>query len=145
MAQRRRAAKSRGEVAPGASIGVSVRGLQVALWAGAAVWLLLLIVGFFAPGGWTWGMAGPIGHMENYMISLWSVGLVAAPLLAARDPLTRTSTIQVYLLAVLAVIVSTFRGEALKWIADGPPLAVALVCILSVVLTHPKRVTLGQW
>ena len=31
-----------------------------------------------------------------------------------------------YLLAVLAIVVSTVRGEALKWIADGPPLAAAL-------------------
>jgi hypothetical protein len=42
--------------------------LRVALLAGAAVWLLLLVVGFVAPGGWVWGMAGPIGHIENYMI-----------------------------------------------------------------------------
>ncbi|MCC7371367.1 MAG: hypothetical protein IT306_23315 [Chloroflexi bacterium] len=121
------------------------RWLPLALWIGAAIWLLLLLVGFFAPGGWTWGMAGPIGHIENYMISLWFVGLVVAPALAARDPLGRTTTIQVYLLAVLAVIASTFRGEPLKWIADGPPLVVAALCIAAVIVTHPARRTLRQW
>ena len=114
----------------------------MALWGGAAIWLALLVVGFFAPGGWTWGMAGPIGHIENYMISLWFVGLVAAPALAARQPLTHTAAIQVYLLAVLAVCLSTFRGEPLKWIADGPPLAVAVACIASVLATHPDRMAL---
>jgi len=113
--------------------------LRVALWVGAGLWLLLLVVGFFAPGGWVWGMAGPIGHIENYMISLWLVGLVVAPLLASRDPLRATVGIQVYLLAVLAIVVSTFRGESMKWIADGPPLAVAAACIGSMILLHPNR------
>jgi hypothetical protein len=131
-----------GSLASGAVYGGSVRGLRVALWSGAVVWLALLIVGFFAPGGWTWGMAGPIGHMENYMISLWFVGLVIAPALAAREPLTRTAAIQIYLFAVLAVCLSTFRGEQLKWIADGPPLAVAAACVAGVVATHPDRSTL---
>jgi hypothetical protein len=113
--------------------------LKLALWAGAMIWLLLVLAGFFAPGGWTWGMAGPIGHMENYMISLWLVGLVLAPVLASADPLRRTSTIQVYLLAVLAIVVSTWRGEPLKWIADAPPLVVAALCIGSVWYSHPDR------
>lgn len=119
--------------------GRSDRGLRLSLQVGAVVWLLLLVVGFFAPGGWTWGMAGPIGHMENYMISLWVVGLVLAPLLASLDPLARTSAIQVYLLAVVAIGVSTVRGEALKPIADGPPLVVAAACIGAVVIWHPRR------
>jgi hypothetical protein len=114
-------------------------GLRIALWAGAALWLLLVLAGFFAPGGWTWGMAGPIGHMENYMISLWLVGLVLAPLLASADPLRRTSTIQVYLLAVLAIVASTWRGEPMKWIADAPPLVAAALSIGAVIVTHPER------
>ena len=111
---------------------------------GAVIWALLVIVGFFAPGGWTWGMAGPIGHMENYMISLWVVGLVLAPLLASRAPLSSTGTIQVYLLAVLAVVVSTFRGEELKWIADAPPIVAALIAIGLVVWFHPDRSALWR-
>ena len=113
--------------------------LRLALGVGAAVWLALLVVGFFAPGGWTWGMAGPIGHMENYMISLWLVGLVLAPLLASVEPRSRTSTIQVYLMAVLAIVVSTWRGEPMKWIADAPPLVAAALCIGAVLFTHPDR------
>ncbi|MFN8632247.1 MAG: hypothetical protein U0893_00225 [Chloroflexota bacterium] len=113
--------------------------LKIALRAGAAIWLLLLLAGFFAPGGWTWGLAGPIGHMENYMISLWLVGLVLAPGLASADPLRRTATIQVYLLAVLAIVASTWRGEPLKWIADAPPLVVAAACIGGVFYAHPDR------
>jgi len=117
-------------------------GLRIALRAGAALWLALLLAGFFAPGGWTWGMAGPIGHIENYMISLWLVGLVLAPLLASADPLRRTATVQVYVLAVLAIVASTWRGEPMKWIADAPPLVAAAVCIGAVVITHPARGTL---
>jgi hypothetical protein len=125
-----------GDVAPSAT------GLRVALWVGAGVWLLLLIVGFFAPGGWVWGMAGPIGHIENYMISLWLVGLVLAPLIASRDPLRRTGVIQVYVLALLAIVVSTYRGEPLKWIADAPPLVVVGLTFAAVVMTHPERSSL---
>src|SRR5260370_23121335 len=87
------------------------RHLAVMLVVGAAIWLVLLVAGFFAPGGWTWGMAGPVGHIENYMISLWLVILVAAPLLAARAPLQRTAVIQVYLLGVLGVVMSTPRTQ----------------------------------
>jgi hypothetical protein len=120
----------------------SASGLRLALWIGAAIWLALLLVGFFAPGGWVWGMAGPIGHIENYMISLWLVGLVLAPLLAGVDPLGRTTAIQIYILAIVAIVASTARGEQLKLIADGPPLVVAAACILAVVLCHPRRAML---
>jgi hypothetical protein len=44
--------------------------LRNALRAGAVLWLLLLAVGSFAPGGWQWGLPGPVEHMENYVISL---------------------------------------------------------------------------
>jgi len=119
--------------------------LRIALFVGASSWAFLLVVGFFAPGGWVWGMPGPVGHIENYMISLWLVGLVLAPLLASRDPLGRTSAIQVYLLAVLAIILSTIRGEDLKLIADAPPIAAALIAIGLVVWAHPDREALIRW
>jgi hypothetical protein len=117
----------------------AVGGVRLALRAGAVVWLLLLVAGFFAPGGWVWGMAGPVGHVYNYVISLWLVGLVIAPILASVDPARRTSAVQIYLLAVLGIVVSTVRGEQLKMIADGPPLVAAAVCIGAVVLCHPRR------
>jgi hypothetical protein len=117
----------------------SMRWPRLALQVGAGLWLCLLAVGFFAPGGWVWGMAGPYGHIQNYTISLWFVGLVLAPLLASVHPLRRTSTIQVYLLAILAIVASTIRNEPLKMIADGPPLVVAAVCFGAVVLAHPRR------
>jgi hypothetical protein len=119
--------------------------LRVALYVGATIWAVLLIVGFVAPGGWVWGMPGPVGHIENYMISLWLVGLVLAPLLASRDPLGRTSAIQVYLLAVLAIVASTIRGEELKLIADAPPIGAALIAIGLVVWAHPDRASLVRW
>jgi hypothetical protein len=122
----------------------SAYGLRIALLIGVAIWGLLLIVGFFAPGGWTWGMAGPIGHIENYMISLWAVGLVLAPLLASRAPLASTGAIQVYLLAVLAIVASTFRNEQLKWISDAPPIVAALIAIGLVVWFHPDRSALWR-
>ena len=128
----------------GEQVVKSDRGLRWSLRGGATVWLLLLVVGFVAPGGWVWGMAGPIGHIENYMISFWFVGLVAAPLLASFDPLARTTAIQIYLLAVLGIVVSTARGEALKLIADGPPLVAALACIGAVIACHPRRALLGK-
>jgi uncharacterized membrane protein len=117
----------------------STRRLRLALRGGAVLWLLLLLAGFFAPGGWVWGMAGPIGHMENYMISLWLVGLVLAPWLASRDPLAQTGSVQVYLLALLAIVVSTYRGEPMKWIADAPPLVSAALSAGAVVAAHPER------
>ena len=116
--------------------------LRVALRVGAGLWLLLLLVGFFAPGGWTWGQAGPIGHTENYLISLWIVGLVAAPLLASLDPPTNTAALQVYLLAILAIVLSTVRAEPPKWISDAPPLFLALVTFGAVLWLHPTRSTL---
>jgi len=128
---------------PAGQAGAAGR-LRVALLIGAGIWAFLLIVGFFAPGGWTWGMAGPIGHIENYMISLWLVSLVLAPLLAARDPLGRTGVIQVYVLSVLAIVASTARGEALKWISDAPPIVAAAVAIGLVVWLHPDRSALTR-
>ena len=113
--------------------------LRLALGFGAFVWLALLLAGFFAPGGWTWGMAGPIGHMENYVISLWLATLVLAPLLAWRNPLERTGAIQVYLLGIAAIVLSTFRGEPPKPIADIPPLVAAAITFGLVVWAHPWR------
>lgn len=112
---------------------------RAALLVGAAIWLSLLVVGFFAPGSWVWGLPGPIGHMENFMISLWLVGLVLAPVIASRDPLARTSAIQVYVLAVLGICVSGIRGEPPKLISDAPPLVAAAISIGLVVWTHPDR------
>jgi hypothetical protein len=103
--------------------------LRVALWVGAALWLLLLVAGFFAPGGWTWGLPGPIGHMENYVISLWLATLVLAPLLAAREPSSGLMAMRVYALGVLAIVVSTIRGEEPKLLADGPPLVAAAISL----------------
>jgi hypothetical protein len=78
-----------------ASVQVGTIGrLRTVLRAGAVLWFLLLAAGFFAPGGWQWGLPGPVGHMENYVISLWFVALVLAPLLASRNPLGSTGAIQ---------------------------------------------------
>src|SRR5262249_24665507 len=98
-----------------APLGTSRRvRLRVALAIGATVWLLLLSAGFRAPGGWSWGMPGPVGHIENYVISLWFVSLVLAPLLAARDPEGQAGALRLFLLAILAILVSTIRREPLK-------------------------------
>lgn len=126
-----------------ASVPAPVR-LVWALRAGALLWLLLLAVGFVAPGGWVWGMAGPIGHIENYMISLWFVGLVLAPFIASRDPLKRTSAIQLYGLAILAIVVSTIRNEQLKWVSDAPPIVAAAIALGVVWWAHPDRAWLTR-
>jgi hypothetical protein len=112
--------------------------LRVALWIGAGVWLLLLVAGFFAPGGWTWGTPGPIGHMQNYVISLWLVALVLAPLLAARDPERYVGALLVYLLGIAAILVSTIRGEPPKLISDAPPWAAAILSVGLMVWAHPR-------
>jgi len=101
--------------------------MRVALGVGAAVWLLLLLAGFFAPGGWTWGMPGPVGHMENYVISLWLVALVLAPIIAAVDRELQSGALLVYLLGIAAILVSTIRGEPPKLISDAPPWIAALL------------------
>lgn len=120
--------------------------LRLALRIGAGIWLCLLVVGFFAPGGWKWGMAGPIGHMQNYVISLWLVTLVLAPVIASRGPLERTAAIQMYLLGLLAIALSTFRGSPLelKLISDGPPLLAVAISAGAVLWSHPKRASLLQ-
>ena len=115
---------------------------RLALRAGAALWLLVVLAGFFAPGGWTWGMPGPVGHMENYVISLWIVALVLAPVLAARDPEHHTGAIQLYVLGIVAILVSTVRGETPKLIADGPPWAVAAVALGLLLWAYPRRANL---
>jgi hypothetical protein len=111
--------------------------LRAALGIGAGVWLLLLLAGFFAPGGWTWGAPGPIGHMQNYVISLWLVALVLAPLLAARDPDRHAGALLVYLLGIAAILVSTVRGEPPKLIADAPPWAAAILSLGLVAWARP--------
>jgi hypothetical protein len=118
--------------------------LKNVLRVGAVLWLVLLLAGFFAPGGWQWGMPGPIGHMENYVISLWFVALVLSPLLASSNPLGNTGAIQVYALGVLAIVGSTFRGEQPKWISDAPPLILAALTLGLLVWAHPARETLWR-
>lgn len=75
------------------------------------------------------------------MISLWFVTLVLAPLLALRDPLRNTGTVQVCLLGVLAVVASTLRDQPLdlKPVADIPPLTAALVTASLLLWAHPDR------
>jgi hypothetical protein len=73
------------------------------------------------------------------------VTLVLAPLLAGLEPLRRTVAIQIYLLGVLAIVASTFRGEALKWISDAPPIVAAIIAIGLVVWLHPHRSALWRW
>jgi hypothetical protein len=116
--------------------------VRVALGVGAVVWLALLLAGFFAPGGWTWGMPGPVGHMENYVISLWFVSLVLAPLIASRDPERNSGALLVYVLGILAILVSTIRGEPPKLISDAPPWVAAMLSIGLVVWAHPRPASL---
>ena len=124
----------------GASVpNLALRRIRTVLWIGAVLWFLLLAAGFFAPGGWQWGLPGPVGHMENYVISLWFVTLVLSPLLASRNPLGNIAAAQVYALGVLAIVVSTFRGEQPKWISDAPPLTLAALTLGLLVWAHPNR------
>lgn len=130
----------------------TIRGdrLRAALLAGAALWLALLGVGFIAPGGWKWGLPGPFGHVMNYMIALWSVTLVLAPVLASLAPLHATSSVRVYLLGLLAIIVSSVRGDELELLSDGLPIAAAVLSAALVVWAHPDRPQLwrassGDW
>ena len=120
----------------------ATRRVRIGLLVGAAIWLFLLVVGFFAPGGWVWGLPGPVGHSYNFMISLWFVGLVLAPGLASRAPFERTAAIQVYLLAVLGMCVSSIRGEPPEWISDAPIFLAAAISIGLVLWAHPERGTL---
>lgn len=122
----------------------AVTRLRLALISGALFWLSLLGVGFVARGGWVWGMAGPIGHIENFMISLWAVTLVLAPLLASRDPLHHPGVIQVYVLGLLAIALSSIRGESLALVDDGVPIAAAALAAGLVFWAHPRRVRLWR-
>jgi hypothetical protein len=115
--------------------------LRLALRIGAVVWFLLLAAGFFAPGGWTWGLPGPVGHMENYVISLWLVALVLAPLIAARDPERQSGALLVYALGIAAILVSTVRGEPPKLISDAPPWIAAALTLGLLAWAYPRNAT----
>lgn len=112
--------------------------LEIALGGGAGIWLFLLAVGFFAPGGWHWGWPESIGHMVNYMNSL-------CPLFAMRDPLHNTAAIQVYLLGLVAIMVSSIRAERPKLAGDGLPIIIAAISIGSAIGARPKRSQLWRW
>ena len=71
--------------------------LRLALGLGAAVWLFLLVAGFVLPGGWVWAETGVNGHMDRFMIALWLVTLVIAPLIAYRNPISHRGAMDVYL------------------------------------------------
>ena len=118
--------------------------LRLALLVGAVLWLALLTVGFVAPGGWVWGMAGPIGHIENFMITLWLVTLVVAPVLASRDPLAEAGVIQVYLLGLLGIVISSVRAERPELLGDALPIAAAALSTALVIWVHPERSRLWQ-
>ncbi|MFN8524790.1 MAG: hypothetical protein U0821_16970 [Chloroflexota bacterium] len=114
-------------------------GLRAALLAGAAIWLLLLIVGFFAPGNWTWGLPGPVGHMMKFMIALWFVILVVVPTLAAVAPERGRQATQIYLLGCLAMLVATVRFDEFVWLSQGSLYVTVLLTAGSVVWAHPDR------
>ncbi len=113
--------------------------LEIALGGSAGLWLALLAIGFVAPGGWHWGWQGSIGHMINYMIALWFVTLVLAPLLAMRQPLQSSAVIQVYFLGMLGVVLSSIRAEHPEFLSDGVPLIAVLFSVGAVLWAHPAR------
>ncbi len=117
----------------------STNRLEIALGSSAGLWLALLVIGFVAPGGWHWGWQESIGHMINYMIALWFVTLVLAPLLAMRNPIQSTAVIQVYFLGMLGVVLSSIRSEHPEFLSDGVPLIAVLLCIGVVLWAHPAR------
>ena len=51
----------------------------------------------------------------------------------------RTAAIQVYLLAVVGMCVSSIRGEPPEWISDAPIFLAAAISIGLVVWAHPDR------
>jgi hypothetical protein len=77
--------------------------------------------------------------MENYMIGLWFVTLVLAPLLACRDPLGQSGAIQVFVLGIAAIALSSIRNQPLSVLNDGVPWGVAALTISLLVWAHPHR------
>jgi hypothetical protein len=57
-----------------------------------------------------------LGHMQNYVIRLWLATLVLAPIFAAREPAVSLPAVRVYVLGILAIVLSTIRGETPKLI-----------------------------
>ena len=101
----------------------------------------MLVAGFLAPAGWQWGLPGLYGHINNFMITLWLVGLVAAPLLASTDRTSGRSAAQVYLLANLAVIVASLP-RPFTLVNEGVPIGVGLLCSAALLYFHPERLGL---
>jgi hypothetical protein len=104
--------------------------LRLALGLGAAIWCFTLVRGFVVVNGWTSLMPGPISITSFYMVALWLVTLVLAPLLAFRNPVRHRAALDVYLLGVLAVLGATFvarlEGDLPMFLGGGVPIAAAL-------------------
>ena len=114
---------------------------RLALWLSAAIWLLVLITGFLVPAGWRWGLPGLYGHINNFMITLWLVAMVAAPLLASRGVRAGRSAAQVFLLADLAVIAASLP-RPITFLNEGLPILLALLTAAALLATHPDRLRL---
>ena len=76
------------------------------------------------------------------MISLWLVALVLAPLIAARDPQRQSGALLVYVLGIVAILVSTIRGEQPKLISDAPPWIAAALTLGLVWWADPRRLNI---
>jgi hypothetical protein len=104
--------------------------LRLALGLGAAIWCLTLVSGFVVVNGWASLMPGPISIASSYVVALWLVTLVLAPLLAFRNPVRHRAALDVYLLGVLAVLGTTFiarlEGDLPMFLGGGVPIAAAL-------------------
>jgi hypothetical protein len=104
--------------------------LRLALGLGSAIWCFILVSGFVVADSWTSLMPRPINVTGLYMVALWLVALVLAPLLACRDPVRHRAALDVYMLGVLAILGATFLGrlqaELPVFLGGGVPIAAAL-------------------
>jgi hypothetical protein len=103
----------------------------LALGLGAAIWCFTLVSGFVVVNGWASLIPGPISIASSYVVALWLVTLVLAPLLAFRNPVCHRAALDVYVPAwVLAVLGTTFiarlEGDLLVFLGGGVPIAAAL-------------------
>ncbi len=84
-------------------------------------------------------MAGPIGHIENSVISLWFVTRAVAPLLAARPPASPYIDDPGASARGPGHRRESWRAEPLDLLSEGVPLAAAALAAGLLIWAHPQH------
>lgn len=82
--------------------------LRLALGVGAGVWLFLIVASLTTAAEWVPALADSLRAPQSYIVAGWLAALVVSPLIACGDPFRYRPMCNVYLAAMLLVIVGLF-------------------------------------